>query len=167
MNRSNYFNYIEEKLMILLYRIRVLGKFNLLNLNIHSESFFADFLNLLFHYNLINANSIQHNCAAIDLMDKTNRILVQVSSDASYQKITHTLTSLNSTLYDGYHLIFIGIKESVSNLKNRTYDIPSNIIFNPKQDIWGITDLLNKVLDMDIEFQRCIYDFIRKELARS
>ena len=38
MKRSEYFNYIEEKLNFLSYRIKSRGKINLLDLNIHSES---------------------------------------------------------------------------------------------------------------------------------
>ena len=44
MNRTEYFNYIEEKLNILSYRIKNRGKINLLDLNIHSETFFADLI---------------------------------------------------------------------------------------------------------------------------
>ena len=42
MNRSNYFNYIEQELNTLSYRIKIRGKINLLDLNIYSETFFAD-----------------------------------------------------------------------------------------------------------------------------
>ena len=50
MNRSNYFNYIEEKLNILSYRIKSRGKINLLDLNIYSETFFAELMNHLLGY---------------------------------------------------------------------------------------------------------------------
>lgn len=45
MNRSKYFDYIEEKISFLSYRIKNRGKINLLDLNIHSETFFAEMLN--------------------------------------------------------------------------------------------------------------------------
>lgn len=41
MNRSKYFDYIEEKISFLSYRIKNRGKINLLDLNIHSETFFC------------------------------------------------------------------------------------------------------------------------------
>lgn len=47
MNRSEYFNYIEKKLNILSYRIKNRGKINLLDLNIYSETFFADLMSHL------------------------------------------------------------------------------------------------------------------------
>lgn len=45
MNRSKYFDYIEVKINFLSYRIKNRGKINLLDLNIHSETFFAEMLN--------------------------------------------------------------------------------------------------------------------------
>jgi hypothetical protein len=47
-------NYIEEKLNVLSYRITKRGKLNILDLNIHSETFFADFLNMLCDLKLQN-----------------------------------------------------------------------------------------------------------------
>ena len=51
MNRTNYFNYIEEKLNFLAYRIEQRGKINLLEFNIHSETFFADLCNAIYGLN--------------------------------------------------------------------------------------------------------------------
>ena len=45
MNRTTYFNYIEEKLNINAVRIEARGKLNILDLNQHSENFYNDFLN--------------------------------------------------------------------------------------------------------------------------
>lgn len=39
MRRSTYFEYIEERLDFLSYRIKNRGKINLLSLNIYSENF--------------------------------------------------------------------------------------------------------------------------------
>jgi len=61
MNRTWYFNYIEEKLNILAYRIETRGKINILDLNIHSETFFADLCNIVFGLNLVNLNSFVQN----------------------------------------------------------------------------------------------------------
>ena len=73
MNRSRYFNYIQEKLNSLAYRIEVCGKLNLLELNIHSEAFFADLLNIVFGYDLRNLNIQKHNAEGIDLVDDKNK----------------------------------------------------------------------------------------------
>ena len=57
MNRLNNFNYIEDKLNYLAYRIESRGGLNLLELNLHSENFYLHFLNLLFDWDLKNLNS--------------------------------------------------------------------------------------------------------------
>jgi hypothetical protein len=80
MNRSYYFNYIEEKITILASRIENRGKINLLDLNIYSETFFADLLNILFYYQLVNLNIIKQNVEGIDLVDKKNKVIAQVSA---------------------------------------------------------------------------------------
>ena len=91
MNRSNYFNYIEEKLNILSYRIKSRGKINLLDLNIYSETFFAELMNHLLGYNLENINAISQNMEGIDLVDFKNKVVVQVSATCSKQKIESSL----------------------------------------------------------------------------
>lgn len=47
MNRTIYFDYIEEKLNTLAVRIKARNKLNLLELNIHSENFFAGLCNII------------------------------------------------------------------------------------------------------------------------
>ena len=41
MNRSYYFDYVEEKLAALAVRIGVRGRVNVLNLNVHAENFYV------------------------------------------------------------------------------------------------------------------------------
>lgn len=53
MNRSYYFNYIEEKLNNLSYSIKIRGKINLLDMNIYSEVFFAELMNRPFSLRLV------------------------------------------------------------------------------------------------------------------
>ena len=57
MNRENLFNYIEEHLAVLAYRVERRGKLNILDLHLHSENFYRDFLNLLYGWNLENQNT--------------------------------------------------------------------------------------------------------------
>ena len=68
MNRSNYFNYIEEKLSILATRIDIRGKLNILDLHMHSENFYQDFFNLLCEWQLRNLNAVKQNIEGIDLI---------------------------------------------------------------------------------------------------
>ena len=91
MNRTLYFNYIEEKLNTLAYRIEVRSKLNLLELNIHSENFFADLCNIIFDLDLENLNFSYQNIDGIDLIDHKNKVVVQVSSTCTKAKIESSL----------------------------------------------------------------------------
>ena len=79
MNRTQYFDYIEEKLNLLALRINERGRFNILNLHIHSENFYLHFFNDLFGWKLENLNKSQQNVEAIDLIDHTNKFITKVS----------------------------------------------------------------------------------------
>lgn len=165
MNRSKYFDFIEERLVSLASRIEVRAKKNLLDLNIHSENFYSAFFNELFGWNLQNMNTIQQNAEAIDLRDDTSKILIQVSSTASKQKIDAAL-SKDLSSYRGYSFKYISISnKDAKNLRSKTYENPHKLTFSPASDIHDVLSILNHVLSLDIDSQKRIYSFIRKELV--
>jgi hypothetical protein len=163
MNRSKYFNAIEEKLSFLATRIEMRGGLNLLDLNLHSENFYLHFLNLLFGWDLVNLNIKQHNAAGIDLVDTTNKIIVQVSATSTKQKIESALAK-NLSSYKGYTFKFISISKDAKDLRTKTFSNPNDLIFSPAKDIFDISMLLSKILAMDIDQQKKIYEFFKKEL---
>lgn len=165
MNRSHNFNYIEEKLNTLSYRIKIRGKINLLDLNIYSESFFAELMNLLLHYELKNMNPIKQNSEGIDLVDTKHNVIAQVSSTCTKQKIENSLNKEIFRDYPGFCFIFIAICGEADKMKKTTFKNPNNVIFSPLHDIYDIKSLLNMVLDMPVKDQRKLYEFIKEELG--
>lgn len=165
MNRSLYFNQIEKLLSTLSYRILCRGKINLLDLNIYSETFFAELMNHLLDYNLININSLQQNIEGIDLIDKDKQIIVQVSSTCTKTKIENSLSKNIFQDYPGYRFKFIAITGNADNLKTQTFKNPHNVLFDPLEDIYDIKTLLNIVLNADISKQRTLYKFVQDELG--
>ncbi len=69
-------------------------KENFHDINVVSETFFSDLLNILYGYELVNANKIRMNTAGYDLIDTKNRLLIQVSSSAHPQKVKDTLEKI-------------------------------------------------------------------------
>lgn len=167
MNRTEYFNYIDEKLNSLAYRIEVRGKLNLLELNIHSETFFANLCNLVFGLELKNLNSSSQNIEGIDLIDYKNKVVVQVSSTCKKAKIEDSLSKKIYGKYNDYDYKFMSIsKPAPTSLKNDTFKNPYSMNFNPKQDIWDIKEILDKVLNETISKQKTLYNFIKDELGQ-
>ncbi|MGE0084395.1 MAG: ABC-three component system protein [Desulfococcaceae bacterium] len=163
MNRQVKFNFIEEKLTHLAFRIEVRGGLNILDLNLHSENFYQHLLNLLFDWDLKNLNTEQKNSAGVDLVDATNKIIAQVSATATKQKVESAL-SKDLSNYNGYAFKFISICKNASNLRTKTFCNPNHLIFSPSSDILDITSLLKFIGDMEIDQQRKVYEFLKREL---
>ncbi|MCL2322467.1 MAG: SMEK domain-containing protein [Oscillospiraceae bacterium] len=165
MNRDIYFRYIAEKLNNLAYNIEVLGKLNLLDLNIHSETFFKDFLNIIFGFKLENLNAKIHNIKGIDLIDKKNKIILQVSATCTKEKIENSLAKDIFKQYNDYHFIFLAISKDAHALRTKTFTNPYNITFLPSDDIIDIVMSLKNIWDLKIEKLKKVYNFIKLELG--
>ena len=165
MNRDIYFSVIEERLTTLSVRVRRNSSLNLQNLNIHCENFYAQLFNLIFGYNFRNLNEENQNIESVDLIDETNHILVQVSATATKRKIEKTFKKDSLNQYNNYSFIFIFISDKdTKNLRKQTFSTPSGISFTPEQDIYDVSELLRKILSLDINKMKKLNDFIRKEL---
>ena len=166
MNRTRYYNYIEEKLNFLAYRIEKRGKINLLDLNIHSETFFAELFNILYNYNLVNLNSIKQNVEGIDLIDTKNKVIIQVSATSTKEKIENSLNKGIYLFYKDYNFKFISISKEVSSkLRATEFENPYNLIFDSQKDILDSTTLLRYILNLEIDKQKILFEFIKKELG--
>jgi hypothetical protein len=165
MNRILYFNYIEDKLGILAYRINLKGRLNILDLHIHSENFYAHLLNQLFGWTLENLNPFKQNVESIDLIDKKNKLIVQVSATNTKQKIEAALQKEIIKSYPDYTFKFISISKEASDLRKKTFFNPHSISFNPKADIIDNKSILDSVLSSHIDNQISLYRLIQKELG--
>ncbi len=165
MNSQTYFNYIEEKIDLLAVRITARSRLNILDLNIHSEGFYAQLLNIVYDWNLFNDNEFQQNVEAIDLIDHTNRYVVQVSSTSTRQKIESSLDkdSILQHKNNGYRFKFISISRDADNLKKiDNFKNPHSITFEPEKDIIDKNSILKKVVGLNPDKLNALYVFIEK-----
>ena len=165
MNRQEYFNYVERKLNELAVRIDTRAKLNLLDLNIHSESFYLHLINKIMTWSLESLNTTVSNTEAIDLADHVRKIILQISSTSTKAKIESSLSKINDK-YENYKFKFLSISKDASNLRTLSYKNPSKATFNPQEDTLDIRSLLSSFLNLDIATQREIYEQIRSELER-
>lgn len=165
MNRSPYFNYIDEKLHVLAQRIETRGKLNLLDIHLHSENFYLHFFNLLYGFQLENLNSKLQNVEAIDLIDHTNKIIIQVSATCTKQKVESALEKKILKNYKNYSFKFISISKEASELRKKTFENPYSLTFIPASDIFDIVSVLNEVMSKQSHELKDIYKFIKSELG--
>ncbi len=167
MNRATWINYINEKLTVLRVRIEARGKQNILDLHIYSENFYRDFLNILYGWKLRNANSVEQNIEAIDLIDDDNKLVIQVSATATKQKIDKSLEkdSIESYSKKGYTFKFMSISKPAESLRSMNFSNPHNITFNASSDIFDIESIEKDIMDLEIDELESVYQFIYKELG--
>jgi hypothetical protein len=163
MKRKEYIDYIKDKLALLAVSIKTNGKLNLLELNIHAETFFAGLFNVFFDLKLNNINETEQNADGIDLVDNINKEVFQVTATNTKTKINHSL-GRNLTKYANYHFRFVVIVPDASDLKNNTYENPHNLLFDPKRDIYANADLLRILMGKtDIIEIKKVYDYFINE----
>ena len=165
MNRSVYFDDIEEKLNTLATRINSRGRLNILSLHNYSEYFYAFLLNELYGWSCKNENDFEQNVEAIDLIDHTNKYVIQVSATNTKRKVESSLDKDLIKQYSKYTFKFISIANDADDLRKKKFANPHNINFDPQNDIIDKHSILNFVLGLEIDAQRRIYDFIHKELG--
>lgn len=169
MIRETYYNYIAEKIETLSARIKTGGKLNLLGLNIHSETFFRDLINLIYDYNLKPANKGKANYEAIDLIDLDNKLVIQVTATASTTKVNDTLKrdKIKELAESGHNLKFVFISDHADNLRKRTYINMHSIKFEPSTDILDKASILEAILQLEVAKLVEVYDLVKNELGEN
>ncbi|WP_298735146.1 SMEK domain-containing protein [uncultured Psychrobacter sp.] len=164
MKRQDYFNSIEERLNLLVLRTKSRGRLNLLDLNIHSENFFRDLLNLIYDYDLENLNNFKSNAEGVDLIDNTNKVIFQVTTTATTTKINSSIEKLTK-VYQSYNLKFMIIVDQIPKLFSKAHPVQNKCIsFDPKIDIIDIGIILKEISDCDIERLEKIFKFFESEI---
>ena len=138
------------------------------DINRKLEDIIARLLNLIYGYKFVNANRIESNFPAVDLIDDDNRIAVQVTSDNSYTKINKTFDvffNSKKKIFDKYDTVkFFMLKG-----KMEKYDIKKIPIktkgFNVDEDILDNENLLRMISDFKIEQLQVIEQFLEKEFV--
>ena len=166
MELLNDINIIHEKLSILSTEIKSRGEFNMLDINVLAETFFAELMNLIFGYQLKNINLFERNAKAIDLIDTKNKIIVQVSSDNSKGKVQSSLSGIKEEYKKSkYHFIFICISKKVTNLKKQSFEIPKGIKFDPKNDCYDNKTLITHINSNGSECIKKVNDYLNKTVV--
>ncbi len=164
MNRQDYQKSVINSLTWLSTQVSVNNRLNLTDINVHSENFYRDLLNLAFGYNLVNINIVDPNAAAIDLGDEGNKFAIQVTSTSALAKTRHTVTKfIEKSLHQKYdRLVILNITaktaHTVATVGNGTYSL------NTKDDIWDIGNLAVMINDLDLSKIQEICNFLNQQL---
>lgn len=98
------FDIISRVLAIIKLDIEHHQSINDYSLNIHGEDYFKDVFNFVYNSNFINSNYEKFNEPYIDLIDKSKKKLIQITTTRTKEKILHSLKALSDEKYQGYDI---------------------------------------------------------------
>ncbi len=150
MNRTILIEKINYYLSILNSSVKLNNSLNLTNDTVNCENIFKEVLNRLFDYNLENTNLFKSNFGAIDLKDDINKIIFQVTSERSTDKIQSTLDKIILKSYKEYKLYFLIISDgSVQYFRQQNYSNKYLDVFD-KQNILSLKDLASFISTLEV-----------------
>lgn len=160
---DNQLKYISDKLSFLSSKVERDNSQGLYNINKVSENVFLHLLNCSFNYNLEDANRVLYSdFPAIDLIDHSNKIVVQVTSTLTTQKIYNSINKLKG-LEDisTYKLKMCYISRKPEFSKQELKNIQKKGLL--ESDLIGIDDILTEA-NSDIHKRKAIYNTLLQRL---
>ena len=98
MNRDIMLKRIKKYLLTVKLNIQYDNEAGLFDINKHCENFYCGLLNLVYGYQLKNANIEEKNFDSVDLIDDISGIYFQVTSNKRSEKIKDTIDTNTNAL---------------------------------------------------------------------
>ena len=163
--REEYIKNIASGLARIQSELNLLNPINLYDIDIISEDFFTGLLNLVYGYELQNANHEKKNETAIDLYDKKNRIAVQVTYENGSDKIQETIDKyIECRLYDDYDRLVLFLLRDKKKYRV-VFDTRELFRFDIKNDIIDISDLIRKIKTLDTKTLKAVDRYCATEIG--
>lgn len=143
---------------------RLGGKIHFFDLNVVAEDFYAELLNIIYDWNLVNLNHTNLNSVAVDLGDVNMKVAVQVTSDRTKLKIQKTLDKFES------HKLskdFTVLKVVIIGPKTGNYPglkLPPSIAFDGGKDVFDDSDLLKEISKLSTTKIQDVVDLMKKDI---
>jgi hypothetical protein len=165
IERQNLIDSIIEMLTFLKNKVELSNPINLTDINVISENFYRDFLNLVYGYSLSNINLVEQNAAAVDLGDKQQKIAIQVTSTSTLAKTRKTVTGfIKKKLYYEYKRLIILNITSKSKHQDKFVGEEDVYQLNTTEDIWDVADIIKDICEFTPNKLVEICNFLKKEI---
>lgn len=116
-----------------------------------AENVFRDLLNVIYRQaDFVNANLSLPNAPGFDLVSHKNRILVQVTTENTKDKIISTVEQCDVNTYKGYRLIILIIVEKKVSIRKFSRK-NAFVEFNLKEDVWDMRAFARRTGDLSID----------------
>jgi len=106
---------ISELLSRFKVQVGILNANSMLDINVVAEGFFIPILNEVYDCDFKNANLFEKNYPAVDLVDKINKIAIQITSTSTVTKVRETIEKIVKNgfqkIYDKFFILVITSKQ--------------------------------------------------------
>jgi len=158
LKRGRYIGEIIDSLASLQQTVEFRTELGLTDLNKVCEDFFSQILSIAYGFQLENTNKDKPNYKGIDLVDKKQKTIVQITSRNDLEKIKESLQKASEVVKDG--IIFSNEEKvnfiffMINKKKNYRKDIPvpDNLIFHFENNI----DAPNGIIDIPTLLQKIV-----------
>lgn len=156
------FEYIRNQLTFIKSKIELDNELGLLDINKLGENIFMHTLNDVYDWNLTNANLLQENFPAIDLIDNTNKLVIQVTSTTTTDKLRSTIEKFKAlSQYSGYQLKIFYIRNKPNFQKDSLSEFVQNGVSS--NDMLGIENILD-VIQADHNKCKALYLTLKQRI---
>lgn len=164
MNRTILIEKINYCLSILNTSVKLNNPNSLMNDTVNCENIFKEVFNCLWDLDLENTNLFKSNFSAIDLKDDTNKIIFQITSERSTNKIQTTLDKPILKSYKGYKLCFLIISDqSVEYFRDQNYTDKYLNTFD-RRNILSLKDIVSFISKSDVSKLELIKEKLEKNI---
>lgn len=149
MNRKKNINRIAELISRFIAEVETLNSLSLYDVNIHAENVLIPIINYVYNYKLSNANHEEKNYSAVDLIDRVNRIAIQVTSTANSEKVKHTLNQYKKHKerdeFDTLLIFLITKKQKTYSDQKFREIIEGQFEFSSAENIIDLRDVITEI----------------------
>ncbi|WP_213762446.1 SMEK domain-containing protein [Caballeronia sp. dw_19] len=160
LTRGYFIGDIIDELSSLSAQIDMRCKLGMTDLNVISENYFKDILNIILNAQLLNLNEHRSNEPGLDLGDAIRKEAFQITSTANADKVNKTLKRLTAKQKDEYNkfrVLIIGKKQGSYSLDPASV---ASVGFHVS-DIWDLDDLARLCMSLPLERLQALQTFIR------
>lgn len=165
LNKGFLLKEISSSLAKLRAYVEIVNTINFYDINIVAEDFFAGLLNLVYDIELKNINHTEKNASSIDLGDDSKRLSVQVTSDNTSTKISHSIDEfIEDKWYEKYDRLIVFMLKNKKNYSTN-FDTKGKFSFSKKGDILDINDLITIISNFSVEKLKKIDEYLSQEFV--
>ena len=162
IGRGGLTELLKLQLGTLVSSVEIAIRNNLSSSNVVAETTLAGLLNLVYGWDLVNANAISQNYPGVDLIDKDRNIAVQVTSTRSVEKVRHTLTEVAKLGVTFDHLIILIITNQSPTREMKACAVDG---YSGSMEIWNIPEVFRVAKELGAGKLEKITEYMAKELG--